>query len=126
MWIEYNANPIGKRAGDCTVRAVSKAVNEPWEKAYAGLCIQGLQMCDMPSNNGVVGAYLKSKGFQRGILPNNCPECYTIVQFCKDHPHGVFVVFVGGHVLCIENGDYFDSWDSGNENPIYFFEKGEN
>ncbi len=125
MWIEYNANPIGKKAGDCTVRAVSKATGKEWEQAYAGLCATGFQMCDMPSNNGVVGAYLKQRGFRRGILPNDCPECYTVKQFCEEHKQGIYVVFVGGHVLCVCDGDYYDSWDSGAETPIYYFEKEE-
>lgn len=126
MWIEYNPNPMGKRVGDCTVRAVSVATNQDWETAYTGLCIQGMQMADMPSNNAVVGAYLKRHGYQRGMLSNECPECYTIKDFCDEHPNGTFVVFTSGHVLTIKDGIAFDSWNSLKENPIFYYEKGDN
>ena len=32
MWIEYNPNPLGLRVGDCVIRAISKALDMPWEK----------------------------------------------------------------------------------------------
>ena len=31
MWKKYNPNPKGACVGDCTVRAISKALNQSWE-----------------------------------------------------------------------------------------------
>lgn len=124
-WIRYNPNPAGKHVGDCAIRAVTKAIGESWEDAYCGILIHGFAMCDMPSNNGVWGAYLRKKGFARKMLSNECPDCYTVKDFCVDHPQGTYVVAVSGHVLTIVDGDYYDSWDSGNESPIYYFERNE-
>ena len=73
----YNPNPHGKRVGDCAVRALSKALNQDWDKTYLWLCIYGFMMSDMPSANAVWGAYLKSRGFKRNIIPDTCPDCYT-------------------------------------------------
>jgi hypothetical protein len=123
--VEYNANPLNKRVGDCTVRAISKALNQSWEKTYIELCIEGFIRCDILSANHVWGAYLKSKGFCRNIIPNNCPDCYTVQDFCKDHPKGTFILALSGHVVCVENGDFFDTWDSGSEIPIYYWYKEE-
>lgn len=60
------------------------------------------------------------------MLPDDCPECYTVEQFCEDHPKGLFVVAVQGHVLTVLDGDYYDAWDSGKETPIfyYYFDEG--
>ena len=124
-WIEFNPNPAGKRVGDCTVRALCKATGKEWADCYAEMTLQGLTMCDMPSANNVWGAYLRRKGFARRILPNACPDCYTLNDFCKEHPEGVFVVGTGSHVVTVIDGDYHDSWDSGNECPVYYFEKAE-
>ncbi len=121
-WKMHNPNPKGKHVGDCTVRAITCATGESWEQAYTGICLQGFLMCDMPSNNGVWGAFLRKKGFKRRMLPDNCPDCYTVEDFCKDHPQGTFVVAVSGHVLCVKDGDAYDSWNSLSENPIYYFE----
>lgn len=45
-FIEYNPNPVGRRVGDCAVRAIAKALDTSWEGAYLALVINGLQMCD--------------------------------------------------------------------------------
>ncbi|MBO5930213.1 MAG: hypothetical protein J6Q27_02825 [Clostridia bacterium] len=122
MWIEYNPNPKGKHVGDCTVRAISKATEQDWESSYSGIAVQGFLMHDMPSANTVLCAYLKNKGFRRKMLADTCPDCYTVKDFCEDHPKGKYILALHGHVLAVENGDYYDSWDSGNETPIYYFE----
>lgn len=123
MWQEYNPNPAGARVGDCTVRAISKATGQSWEKTYAGLCVQGFESCDMPSANHVWGAYLRKHGFRRHALPDTCPDCYTVVEFCREHPHGLYVLAISGHVVCVCEGDYYDSWDSGSEIPSFFWAK---
>ena len=115
MWIQYNPNPAGRMVGDCAVRAISKALNMGWEAAYIALTLNGLQMADMPSSNGVWGSLLRQHGFYRQNLPDTCPVCYTVEDFCEDNPKGLFVVGTGNHVVTIIDSCYFDSWDSGKE-----------
>ena len=125
MWIYYNTNPMGKQVGDCVIRAITKALNISWVEAYLNVCIQGLLMGDMPSNNAVWGAFLQKRGFRKKLFFGNYPDNYSVADFCQDHPEGVFVVAVHNHVLTVVDGDYYDSWQSENENPIYFFEREE-
>lgn len=124
-WVEWNPHPLGKRVGDCTVRAVAKATMQSWEDAYSGMALEGFLLSDMPSANNVWGAYLRRKGFKRHMIPDTCPDCYTVEDFCNEHPKGVYVVAVSSHVLTVIDGNYYDSWDSGQENPIYYFEREE-
>ena len=122
-YIYYNPNPFKLSVGDCTIRAISCALNQSWKETYMGLVNQGYQMYDMPSANRVWGQYLKNNGFKKYQIPDTCPECYTIRDFCYDFPYGTYVVGTGEHVVCVYNGNYYDSWDSGNEIPIYYFER---
>lgn len=122
-WIEYNPNPKRSRVGDCAVRAVAKATNQDWDSAYSALAVKGYAMADLPSANHVWGAYLKEKGFRREVVPNTCPDCYTVEDFCRDHPRGMFVLALEGHVVTVYDGDYFDTWNSGNEPVLYFWYK---
>ena len=119
----YNPNPAGKAVGDCTVRAISMALGQGWEETYTGLCLQGFRMCDMPSANHVWGAYLREHGFRRHILPDECPDCYTVADFAADHPDGTFILAISGHVVCLKDGQWWDSWDSGGEVPVYYWTK---
>lgn len=123
MWVEYNPNPCGRRVGDCAIRAITKALNVDWETAYEMIVDNGYQMCDMPSSNSVWGAVLRRHGFYRAAIPNSCPDCYTAEDFCKDHPQGIFVLGFGTHTATVVNGRLFDSWDSSQEIPQYFWYK---
>lgn len=121
MWKEYNPNPIAARVGDCTIRAISKATGQSWEETYLDLCIYGLMKCDLPSANHVWGSYLKDKGFERSLVDDCGRDCYTVADFAEDHPKGTYILAISGHVVAVQNGDYYDSWNSGSEIPIYFW-----
>ena len=125
MYSYYNANPYKIRVGDCVIRAISKALNQSWEDTYIDLTIQGYLMKDLLSSNAVWGAYLKSKGFTRDIVSNDCPECYTIEDFCNEHQQGTYIIGTGTHCVVVQDGCVFDTWNSSGEVPIYFYYKGE-
>ena len=121
MWINYNPNPVGRKVGDCAVRAIAAALDIDWETAYSLIAAAGYSMGDMPSSDSVWGAVLRQNGFYRKAVPNTCPECYTAEDFAEDHPHGTYVLAFGGHVATIKDGDIYDSWDSSKEVPQYFW-----
>lgn len=123
MFIYFNPNPIGNHVGDCVIRAVSKVTNQDWEKTYMEICLQGYMLKDMPSANYVWGAYLFDNGFQRYVIPNTCPDCYTVKDFCRDNPRGLYLLATGSHVVAVQDGNYYDAWDSGDEVPIYYWQK---
>lgn len=122
-WRKFNNNPAGRVVGDCAVRAVSVALGVDWETAYLLIAEAGFQMADMPSSNGVWGAVLRQNGFYRKGIDNQCPDCYTAADFTIDHPRGTFVLGFGNHVATVIDGDIYDSWDSSQEIPQYFWEK---
>ena len=125
MFSMWNPSPSGAKVGDCSVRAVAKALDMDWESAYALLCVYGLSMYDMPNSNAVINAALQDNGFVRSIIPNECPHCYTVEDFAKDHPLGTYVLGTGDHVVCIKDGTINDTWDSSKEIPIYYWENKE-
>lgn len=125
MYVFYNPNPEGKSVGDCVVRAISKLLNKPWEQVYIELCLQGFMSGDMPSSNSVWITYLKNKGYKKYLIPDSCPDCYTVSDFTDEHHVGAFLLGTGEHVVTVIDGNYYDSWNSGKEIPIYYFTKGE-
>lgn len=125
MWIQFNNNPAGRQVGDCSIRAVSKALGVDWETAYVMVTMNGFSMGDMPSSDSVWGATLRKNGFYRKSIPDSCPDCYTAKEFCEDNPEGVFVLGFGGHVATVVDGDLYDSWDSSNEIPQFYWYKKE-
>ena len=121
MWITFNPNPCGRNVGDCAVRALCAALDVSWEDAFWMLAESAFEMCDMPSSNAVISAVMRKHGFNRASIPDYCPNCYTASDFCKDHPEGVFSLGFGSHICTVINGNIYDSWDSSNEIPQYYF-----
>lgn len=120
-YIYFNPNPLGKRVGDCVIRAIAKLTRQDWATVYIGITTTGYELCDMPSSNAVWAAYLNRLGYRRFVIPDTCPQCYTVRDFCIDNPKGNFLVATGSHVVAVSNGDYYDAWDSGEEIPIYYW-----
>lgn len=121
MWRQYNPNPTGNKAGDCAVRAICKATGKPWEEVYIEICMRGLMYGDWGSNNSVWGSYLRDMGFVREPVP--CDRDCTVESFAAEHPKGTYILALSGHTVTIENGDWFDSWDSGQCVPIFYWIK---
>lgn len=124
-WSWYNPSPTGRNVGDCAVRAVAKALGVDWETAFAMIAQNAFLMGDMPSSNSVWGSVLRQHGFMRTGLPQTCPDCYTAEQFAADHPKGIYVLGFGNHVATILDGVIYDSWDSSQEIPQYYWHKEE-
>ena len=122
-WFEFNPNPEGSKTTDCTVRALCKALDSEWDPVYLSLCAIGFQIKRMPSNNETWGALLRRNGFKRYALPNNCPDCYTAADFCRDHPDGLYVLIFDSHLATVENGDLYDAWNSEQEIPQFYWVK---
>jgi len=122
-FIYFNPNPRNSLVGDCSVRAVSKATGKSWEEAYLGLCSEGLIYADMPSANYVWGMYLRKYGYVQKMIASVCPKCTTVAQFADEHPEGIYVLTCQSHVVTVVDGDYYDTWNSGDEVVLYYFEK---
>lgn len=123
MWRYYQPNPAGRSVGDCSVRAVSAALDVSWDEAFDMLAHSAREMCDMPSADAVIGSVLRLHGFVRSIIPSTCPDCYTIGEFSEDFPRGVYVLGTGQHVATIIDGVILDSWDSSNEIPMFMWRR---
>jgi len=121
----YNPNPANIRVGDCTIRALSKALGKDWEETYISLCAEGLLYHDMPSADYVWGMYLRKHGYKMEAISSICPDCTTVQSFSEAHPEGTYVVKTQNHVICIHDGDWYDTWNSAEEIILYFWQKEE-
>lgn len=121
MYSHYDPNTRGSKVGDCVIRSISKVMNKTWDDVYIELFVQGFFMGDIMNGNSVWGAYMVKNGFKRKVL--DCDKCITVAEFAETHPNGAYVLGTGTHAVACVDGCYCDSWDSGNELPIYYYEK---
>lgn len=118
---ELNLNPLHRRVGDCAIRAIAKALDQDWNTTYLGIAMKGYELKDVISGNTVWGAYLKDNGFSRHAIPSDHDGIYTVEDFANDHLEGTYVLALDGHVVCVQDGTIYDSWDSSQEIPHFYW-----
>ena len=121
MWLRCNPNPQHKEVPDCVVRAIAIALHKRWIEVYDDLCELGRVEFNMPSADAVWGKYLYKMGFEPFLLPESCQRCVTINCFSQIFNRGTYIIGTGNHAVAVINGDYYDSWDSGDEVPSFFW-----
>ena len=121
MWVKCNPNPLGKTTGDCVIRAIAIATDQSWRETYRQLCDLGEKYADLPNSNMIWNMFLRRRGAKQFLLPENCPECITVQAFCERYPEGIYVIGTGDHAICVIDGDWYDTFDSGTEVPGYFW-----
>ena len=124
MYVYANVNPSGRNTEDCLVRAIAILMGITWDKAYMDLCQRGLLIHDMPNKDSTLTLYMREHGFKRYAIPNTCPACYSIAEFCEDHPVGEYIVLTGNHAVAVIDGAYYDTTDSGSEIPQFYWTRG--
>ena len=122
-WKVFQPNPSNLITGDCTVRAICAVTGLDWKTAHKVLCDFSREIDDMPSENRVWWRFFRAIGFRQFRLPDTCPDCYTVRDFARDHPSGKYVLWPMQHAVAVINGDWWDSFDSGNAVPLVFFEE---
>lgn len=124
MYEYFNPHPSNRIIGDCVIRALSKALNQSWEQTYIDLVIEGLLKLDLPNADIVWGKYLIKHGFTRNLISDEGFGDYTVLDFARDHPNGTYILSMPGHhVVTVIDSIIYDTWNSSEEIPSYYFSK---
>lgn len=127
VYYQPNKKDVKDEFGDCTVRALSKALNCTWLEAYdktVPICReeQVTNVFDAPAKIRV--RFLDKLGFDyHGVSNKKGSTRPTVDEFAKTHPTGVFIANVANHVVAVVDGKYYDTWDSGNRSMYGYFER---
>ncbi|UUV46378.1 hypothetical protein [Bacillus phage vB_BanS-Thrax2] len=110
----YNPNPLKKETGDCVVRAMCKATGKEWDEVYKELFEIGFELKVMPNCDDAWKQFLINNGFTYNKLAiKRGSKRPKVAEFAKDNKKGTFVLRVANHLVTLEDGYYYDSWDSG-------------
>lgn len=118
IYYQPNKKDIKDKYGDCTVRALSKALNLSWLEAFDIM----IPICREYQVPNIFSAPIKERkemmkklGFDYFPVSNKKgSKRPTVKEFAKEHKNGTYIANVAGHEVAVVNGVYYDTWDSGN------------
>lgn len=121
----HNANPKNRMTTDCVIRAISTALELPYNQVVMEMAEMQCKTGYDPSENKLIGMYLQSKGWIERKQPRKFDGTkYTGAEFCKEVREGTqwgggvfdytrIVANLGGHhTAAIINGKVWDIWNS--------------
>lgn len=105
MYRFYNANARGRFANDCVVRAISLAESKTWDETYE-------KLSKIAQDKGIL---LDDVDFVEPLLDEKYKRvCYNnkyVGEFVEEHPYGVYLITMNGHITCCKNGVVYDTFD---------------
>lgn len=118
VYYQPNDKDLKDKFGDCTIRALSKALNCTWIEAFDKMIpfcrqeqVSNIFDCDANNRKRIMNEF----GFDySGVSVKSGKSRPTIDKFAKAHPTGRHIVKVAHHVVAVVDGKYYDTWDSGN------------
>ena len=126
--IKYNANAYGRDTGDCVIRAISLAFGKDYKKVASDLHKMRREWNYeywniAPNFEKVLDSYgiIKTEDFRNEVT-------MTEAEFAEKNSSGTYILSTGkdkdrkrSHLVCVIDGDIYDSWDSSNRYVKYVY-----
>ena len=117
VYYQPNDKDIKDKYGDCTIRALSKALNLSWIDTFdltIPFCreYQTPNIFNLPCK--LEQEIMKKLGFSyTGISNRQGMKRPTVATFASTHTTGTYILNVANHEVTVVDGKYYDTWDSG-------------
>ena len=113
-FLNYNANPKGRKTTDCVIRALCTALDEKWENTYRDLVNYSIKQGLMCSDKRAFTFYLNSKGYKMQKMPKHIDNSrYTVQQFADEiaKPKAIYILNLANHLTVIKDCVLLDTWN---------------
>ena len=126
-YYQPNRKDLKDKYGDCTIRALTKALGVTWLEAFdliIPFCreYQCSNIFDIP--NKLEAQIMSQLGFKYyGISNARGSKRPTVASFAKTHKSGTYILNVANHEVAVVDGIYYDTWDCGYKSLYGYYEK---
>ena len=117
-WRKYNPNPKSRNIGDCTLRSYCAAFDITWKEAFdiaSKIAKQESSMIQYVSDKVLTDHFgcVVDEKYNKKVVKSK--DRITVNEFAMSHPYGTYILHVRQHQVTVINGEYWDSWDSGDK-----------
>lgn len=126
-YYQPNKKDLKDEYGDCTIRALTKALGVTWLEAFD----MTIPICReyQVSNLFSAPSYIERQMIERlgfkyyGISNKKGSKRPTVDEFAKVHPEGTYILNVAHHEVACVDGMYYDTWDCGYKSLYGYYER---
>lgn len=117
-WHEFNPNPKSRNIGDCTLRSYCAAFDISWDKAFdiaTKVAKENSSMIQYVADKVLTeefNCWVDEKYNKKTVKGK---DRITVNEFAMSHPYGIYILHIRQHQVTVKNGEYWDSWDSGDK-----------
>lgn len=117
-WHKFNPNPEDRNIGDCTLRSYCAAFDIDWNKAFdiASVVAKGEASMIQYVAQKVLTEYFNctvDESYNKKSVKKE--DRMTVNQFAETHPYGTYILHTRSHQVTVKDGEYWDSYDSGDK-----------
>ena len=117
-WKEFNPNPKERNIGDCTLRSYCAAFGISWDKAFdiaSKVAKENSSMIQYVADKVLVEEFncVVDEKYNKKTVKSK--DRIKVNEFALSHPYGTYILHVPKHQVTVINGEYWDSWDSGDK-----------
>lgn len=126
-YYQPNEKDLKDKYGDCTIRALSKALDCSWLEAFdltIPFCreYQCSNIFNLPSQ--IESEIMAKLGFDyTGVSNKSGTKRPTVKSFALSHKTGTYILNVANHEVACVDGIYFDTWDCGSKSLYGYYTK---
>lgn len=129
-YYQPNKKDLEDKASDCSIRALTKFFDQTWLEVFDELVVYARETQFMPNNLSNIKLLMADKGIEyESIYKPKDKKKVTVLDFAKNHKEGKYVLYLragyGTHLVCCEDGIYYDTWDCGDRIVYGYWKKGE-
>ena len=125
-WHKYNPNPKSRNIGDCTLRSYCAAFDISWDKAFdiaSKIAKENASMIQYVADKVLIDHF--NCEIDESFSKVKAKDRINVNNFAMTHPYGTYILHVRSHQVTVKNGEYWDSWDSGDKkvDKVYIVKK---
>lgn len=117
-YYQPNKKDLKDEQGDCSIRAITKFFGITWLEAFDELITYARQTQKMVNSLDNIHLLMDSKKipYVKCYKPKDKKKT-TVMDFAKSNKSGTYILYVrvgyGTHLVCVKDGNYYDTWDCG-------------
>lgn len=115
-YYQPNEKDLKDSFGDCVIRSFTKTEGKSWTQVFDELIPFAREFQCMPNGKPSYQAYLKHYGYTyTGISNKKGTKRPTVSSFAMGHKDGKYILVTANHLVAVDQGRFYDTWDSGDK-----------